>query len=177
LLAIWLGPAFAAQAAPLLQVLCFGYVVAVLSVVPSQIFNGIGNARIGALFATAGTLINVGGCVILLPLFGMMGAAAASLLGMLQAVVYAGALEAHLGLGWFKARRGFYLSVLGVIAGQFLALYAMRPLVGGWVSLLLVGTGGYAVFHLAWRALGLLSADDKKVLGELSGLWRRKFLN
>ena len=177
LLAIWLGPAFAAQAAPLLQVLCFGYAVAVLSVVPSQIFNGIGNARIGALFATTGTLMNIGGCVILLPLFGMMGAAAASLLGMLQAVVYAGALEAHLGLGWFKARRGFYLSVLGVIAGQFLALYAMRPLVGGWVSLLLVGTGGYAVFYLAWRASGLLSADDKKVLGELSGLWRRKFLN
>lgn len=177
LLTLWLGRPFAAQASPLLQILCFGYFLALLSVVPSQIFNGLGNARIGAFFAAAGTVINIGGCVILLPLFGVIGAAVASLLGMVQAIVYAGALEAHLGFGWFKARRSFYLPVLGIVTGQFLALYAVRPLVGGWGSLLLAAVGSYALFFLAWRGCGLLSAEDKRVLGELSGLWRRKFSN
>ncbi len=177
LLTLWLGPAFASQATPLLQILCFGYFLAVLSVVPSQVFNGLGNARIGAFFATAATVINIGGCIILLPIFGVVGAAVASLLGMAQAIVYAGALEAHLGLGWFTARRSFYLAVSGIVTGQFLALYAARLLVEGWASLLLVGAGGYALFYLAWRVFGLLSPEDKRVLGELSGLWQRKFLN
>lgn len=177
LLTVWLGPLFAAQATSLLQVLCFGYFLAVLSVVPSQIFNGLGNARIGAIFAAVGTAINIGGCVILLPLLGLIGAAVASLLGMVQAVVYAGALEVHLGLGWFKARRSFYLATLGIVAGQFLVLFPVRPLVEGWVSLVLVAAAGYGFFFLIWRAFGLLSADDKRVLGELSGLWRKKFLS
>jgi hypothetical protein len=96
---------------------------------------------------------------------------------MAQAIVYAGMLEAHLGLGWFKARRGFYLVVMGIVTGQFLVLYAVWPLIGGWGSLLLAGAGGYAFFYLAWWAFGLLSPEDKRVLGELSGLWQRKFLN
>lgn len=177
LLTLWLGPAFASQATPLLQILCLGYFLAVLSVVPSQIFNGLGNARIGAVFATAATVINIGGCIILLPIFGVIGAAVASLLGMAQAIVFAGMLEAHLDLGWFKARRGFYLVVLGIVTGQFLVLYAVWPLVEGWGSLLLAGAGGYVFFYLAWWAFGLLSPEDKRVLGELSGLWQRKFLN
>lgn len=177
LLTFWLGPAFAAQTALLLQILCFGYFLAVLSVVPSQVFNGLGNARIGAVFATVATVINIGGCIIFVPTFGVVGAAVASLLAMMQAIVYAGMLEVHLGLGWFKSRRSFYLALLGLVTGQFLALYVGGSLVEGWISLLLVGGAGYAIFFLAWHFFGLLSPEDKRVFGELSGLWKKKFLN
>lgn len=168
-LSLWLGDEFSAESAVLLQVLTVAYCVAVLSVPASQIYNGLGNSRIGAAYAAAGSLINLVLCALLIPLFGTIGATLGVLAGMMQAIVYAGSLGRHLGVGWFGGQRKLFAQLALAASLQSLVLYMTRSWITGWPSLLATGGGVWLLFYAAWVVCGFLNDDDKVLLRRLTG--------
>ena len=163
LLRLWLGPQFAAKSAAPMQVLIIAYFLASVSVVPSHIYNGKGNTRISAFYATIGTLMNVSLCLVLIPRFGIMGAAAAALVGMAQSVVFMGSLENELGLGWFGGQ-GRLFGQLGLAALVQLAVLSFaRGWVQGWPSLVVVGSLGWGLFYALWFLIPIATQEDRAV--------------
>lgn len=163
LLRIWLGPEFAAKSAAPMQVLIVAYFLSAVSVVPSHIYNGKGNTRISAFYATIGTLMNVALCFVLIPRFGILGAAAAALVGMAQSVVFMGSLENELGLGWFGGQVKLF-GQLGLLAlVQLGVLSFARGGVSGWPSLVVVGSLVWGLFYALWFLFPIATQDDRAV--------------
>ncbi len=163
LLRIWLGPQFAAKSAASMQVLITAYFLAAVSVVPSHIYNGKGNTKISAIYATIGTAMNVSLCLILIPRFGIIGAAVAALVGMAQSVVFMGSLENELGLGWFGGQ-GKLFGQLGLLALVQLAVLSFaRGWVSGWSSLAVVVALGWGLFYALWFLIPIATQDDRAV--------------
>lgn len=163
LLRIWLGPEFAAQSAAPMQALIVAYFFSSVSVVPSHIYNGKGNSRISAIYATIGTALNVSLCVALIPRFGIMGAAAAATVGAAQSVVFLGSVENELGMGWFGGQAKFF-GQLGLLALAQLGVLAFAGgRVQGWISLAVVGASSWAVFYALWFLIPIATEEDKAV--------------
>ncbi len=163
LLRLWLGPEFAAKAAAPMQVLIVAYFFSAVSVVPSHIYNGKGNSRISAIYATIGTVMNIALCFVLIPRFGIMGAAAAAMVGAAQSILFMGSLEHELGLGWFGGQGKFFgqLGLLALVQFGVLALAGGR--VQGWLSLAVVGALGWGLFYGLWFLTPIATEDDKAV--------------
>lgn len=88
---LWIGPNAPAALTASFQVLLVAYLIASASVVASNIFAGMGNTRVGAQFSLMGGALNLLFCVLLIPAFGTIGAAIASLLGMTQVFAFVAA--------------------------------------------------------------------------------------
>lgn len=64
---LWVGVEFAEKMTDVLLILLLSYFLISLSVVASQVFNGIGNFRIGAIFSSLGATINLVACLVFFP--------------------------------------------------------------------------------------------------------------
>lgn len=174
-LQLWMGDAFRREMAWPALVLVAAYAIAAVSVVPSLVFNALGNSRVGALFSGIAVLLTAAGSLALIAPLGVLGVALGVLIGMLQGVVYAGLLERSLGLGWFRSRRRFLVQVSVCLAAQALVLFALRGFVSGWASLAAIGALGGCTFFAAWIAFGFASADDRALVQRLAqASWLRK---
>jgi O-antigen/teichoic acid export membrane protein len=174
-LGLWMGDAFAREMAGPAVVLVGAYAIAAVSVVPSLIFNAMGNSRIGALFSGIAVLLTAAGSVALIAPLGILGVAIGVLIGMLQGVVYAGLLERSLGLGWFRERSRFLVEVAICLAAEAIVLLLLRAFVSGWASLAAIGTLGGLTFFVAWVALGFVTADDRALVQRMAqAAWLRR---
>lgn len=174
-LSLWMGADFAREMAGPASVLVAAYAIATVSVVPSLVFNAMGNSRIGALYSGIAVLLTAAASIALIAPLGVLGVALGVLIGMLQGVVYAGLLERSLGLGWFRARRRFLLQVAVCLAAEALVLLLLRGLVSGWVSLAAIGALGGGTFFAAWIAFGFATADDRALVRRMAqARWLRK---
>jgi O-antigen/teichoic acid export membrane protein len=75
LLELWLGSAFAARSAVPFQLLLVAYLILALSAIPYYITFGIGRPRVAALFCGLATGINIALIFLLVPRYGVVGAA------------------------------------------------------------------------------------------------------
>jgi O-antigen/teichoic acid export membrane protein len=173
LLKLWLGEEFARVANSLLQVLLVAYAIGALSVVPSQIYNAMGNSRVGAIFAGTGAVLNVALCVVLIPWLGVKGAAIASLVGMLQAIVYVVLLERSLGLDWLSRPMGFFGRLAVVVGVQAGLLFVLRGWISGWMGLLIVGGLGWTLFYGLWFLARFADREDYEMANRLLLRWRK----
>jgi O-antigen/teichoic acid export membrane protein len=166
-LRVWMGEDFAREVALPTLVLIAGYAIASVSVVPSLVFNAVGNSRIGALFSGIAVLLTAAASAALIAPLGILGVALGVLIGMLQSLLYAGLLERSLGLGWFHERRPFLLQVAACLATQAGVLLLLQGFVGGWVSLAAIGALGGCAFFAAWVAFGFATAEDRALVRRL----------
>jgi len=172
-LRVWMGEDFAREVSAPTLVLITAYAIATVSVVPSLVFNAMGNSRIGAVFSGIAVLLTAAGSIALIAPFGILGVAFGVLIGMLQSLVYAGLLERSLDLGWFRARRGFLLKVALCLAVQAVVLLLLQGFVRGFVSLVGVSALGGCAFFVAWAAFGFVTAEDRALLRRLLQPGRR----
>ena len=163
-LVLWMGEAFAREMGWATVVLVAAYAIATVSVVPSLIFNAMGNSRIGAVFSGIAVLLTAVGSIALIAPLGVLGVALGVLIGMLQSVVYAGLLEQGLGLGWFRSRRRFLVQVAVCLAAEAIVLLLFRGFVSGLASLVAIAAFGGSTFFAAWMALGFATADDRALV-------------
>lgn len=165
-LRLWVGDVFANMAAELLMLLLVSYFLASMSVVASQIFNGIGNSRVGAFFSALGATTNVIACIVLIPRWGLSGAALASLLSMLQVFGYTHLLHRRLELPDFPfAELWLRLLVVGFI--QAGVLWFGQRWLAGWWSLAALACLGWAIFYLGWYVLRFADEGDRDVMHRL----------
>jgi O-antigen/teichoic acid export membrane protein len=165
-LRLWVGDVFANMAAELLMLLLVSYFLASMSVVASQIFNGIGNSRVGAFFSALGATTNVIACIVLIPRCGLSGAALASLLSMLQVFGYTHLLHRRLELPDFPFA-GLWLRLLVVGFIQAGVLWFGQRWLAGWWSLAALACLGWAIFYLGWYVLRFADEGDRDVMHRL----------
>ncbi len=171
-LRFWVGDEVAEAVGPVLQVLLVAYFVAALSVVASQIFNGLGNARIGALFSVLGGAVNLVACLLLLPHWGVQGAALASLLSMLQVFGYTAALHRNLSLATWPFA-GLWLRIFVASLVPLALLWPGVRWVDSWLGLFGLGFAGWLGFYAAWFCLRFADAGDRAMLLRVGGFISR----
>jgi len=174
-LRLWIGDEFAHDMNRVAVVLFAAFSIATVSVVPSLIFNAMGNSRIGAVFSGIAVLLTAVISLVLIGRWGILGVAVGVLIGMLQGVVYAGLLERSLGLGWFLSRRRFLVQVAICLAAEAIAILLLRDLAAEWTGLIGVALLGCFFFFGAWVLLGFATVDDRALVHRIVSLsWLRK---
>jgi O-antigen/teichoic acid export membrane protein len=166
LLTLWMGPEFAERSATVLSVHAVTFGIVALMVVPWQTADALGrpgwNATLSLVWLLVGGVLMVG----LTPRFGIVGAAAARLLGLVAVPFYAARIEKWLfgAVQWrFWARTLGLLAVAGGGAGV-LEMALLPLLVPGW-NVAAACAGGALVFLGILRGLGYLEHDERKWLG------------
>jgi O-antigen/teichoic acid export membrane protein len=144
LFAIWMGPAFARQTATVVQILALGVLVNALAVVPYNLLQALGRPDLTGKFHLLELPLYLGMCVLLIPRWGIAGAALASTLRFsLDSALLFWAARKYCGcsLGSFWVGAFPRIVLLGGILG--VALFAIKLLFhDSWVRL---GVGALAV--------------------------------
>jgi O-antigen/teichoic acid export membrane protein len=156
-LRLWLGDEISIEVVGPLRLLLVAYFINSLSVIASQVFNGIGNAKVGAFFATTGAVVNLLGCLVLIPFLGLIGVALASVLASLQVFIFMILLHRHLKLNDWPFIH-FWGRIALVSVAPIIVAFGLFGLINGWLSFLIIATGVWSLFYILWFGLGF--ADD-----------------
>ncbi len=165
LLQLWLGEAFAENAQMTARILLMAFFIAATSITPSQIYNGMGNSRIGAIYSLAGSAINVALCIILIPMFGALGAAIASLVAMLQALLYRRSLEIELEID--RRRQGalhLMIAAVALVQGLICLLAQRFMLFADIYSALFTLMAVWLLFYAVWLMLPARFSSKERML-------------
>lgn len=157
---IWMGPMFAQRSSLVLQVLALGVLINSIASMPFTAMWGIGRPDVTAKFHLLELPLYLGACYLLIPRFGIEGAAFAWLLRVsLDLLLLVGATRSLMGLslrhvvesGFARAALlGVVLAALAFLVGRSGAVLAVR------IAVTLILAAAYAV--LAWR-VGLDAVD------------------
>jgi O-antigen/teichoic acid export membrane protein len=175
---LWLGNSVPDSVTTSFRILLVAYWIATLSVAPSNALAGKGNAHRGATFALAGGVVTLVGCVILVPPFGLVGAAIAALLGMSQAAIFE--LWAHHEaqsrhrFARFGLRRTIFALAICASGAAITAAIVSSALVTSWPALFAAALAGSLVFVALWFGLGLAAREERAVLGRVLRLVRMR---
>jgi len=161
---IWMGHSFADGVVTVLPVLSVAYILAIAEMPLENILMGMGQVRVLTIILITESLVNIALMMLLIPRFGLDGAAWATALPL---IVSRGLLVPRLAsktVG-FPLRR-FYLDVLGR------QVLLMLPLLGGALLVRsLVAVNGYlmltvisAVVCVIWVIIALVGTSDGRVL-------------
>jgi O-antigen/teichoic acid export membrane protein len=154
LMVLWLGDTFAQGSQLTARILLVAFFIASTSITPSQLYNGMGNSRIGAYYALVGSSINVLLCLVLIPKFGATGAAVASLVAMLQALVYRRSLERTLKVDRYSQRRAHLaITLVALVQAAICGVIHLYGLISDIITAFLFLGGAWLVFYLLWLAL------------------------
>lgn len=175
---LWLGAAVSGEVATSFRILLVAYWLATLSVAPSNVLAGKGNAHRGASFALTGGVVTLVALLFLVPRFGIVGAALAALAGMSQAAIFE--LWAHHEtqsahrLERFRLRRT-WLTLAAAAAGAAAATALVSSaLATTWAALFASGIAGALVFVALWFGLGLAAREERVLVGRLRRALRER---
>lgn len=164
----WMGPEFVARSSSILILLSFSYLLVSATVVPYFFFNGMGLPQRNALYSLFSAVLNVAACLLLIPRFGLFGAAMASLIGMAQVPFFVRSFERTIGvkfselpleLYWKLAATGLIVSLVTCVSGKYF--------VHGVVSLGITVVVAMAAFPLLFQVLGFFAPVEKAFLRSL----------
>lgn len=175
---LWLGAAVSGEVTTSFRILLVAYWLATFSVAPSNVLAGKGNAHRGASFALAGGVVTLIGLLILVPRFGIVGAAVAALVGMAQAAIFElwahrEAQSAHRFERFRLRRTGLALAVCAGGAATATALVSFA-LSTTWAALFGAGIAGSLAFAALWFGLGLAAREERVLVGRLQRAVRKR---
>lgn len=168
LLYYWMGPEFAEVSTNVLRVLLLTYCVYAFTPMPYHIVDGSGLPRYNALFASINAISSVIGCFILVPKWGILGAAAANALSILVTPIYLSFVERKV-LNIKTASHVFnvYIRSLAAASLTFLFVYLIQLYwVNSLIAVVITAGAGMAIFALFALIFGVLEPEDKDVLFE-----------
>jgi O-antigen/teichoic acid export membrane protein len=150
---IWMGPAFALRSSVVLQILAVGVLINSIASMPFTAMWGIGRPDITAKFHLLELPLYLGACYLLIPRFGIQGAAIAWLLRVtVDLALLVGACRSLMGLSLrHVAESGFARAVLLGLALAALSIVIGRSGAGLVVRVAIALTLAAAYAVLAWR--------------------------
>ena len=169
ILQYWLGSAFKAESTEALQILTATYFMLGLSAIAYWITMAAGRPRSTAVFNLASASINVGAIFLLVPSYGVVGAALAYLISVITVP----------GFVWYVERQVLELArspwpgiawrlMIGVIAEVVVCL-ALRPFADNLVSTIGLVLLCMLVAPAALYGFGFIEAEDTALLGRVFG--------
>jgi O-antigen/teichoic acid export membrane protein len=165
----WVGSVFKEKSTEALQILIATYFVLGLSAVAYWITMAAGRPRSTAVFNFASASLNVGAIFLLVPSYGVVGAAFAYLISVITVP----------GFIWYVERRVLELArspwpriawrlTIGVVA-QVAACLALRPFAENIISTIGLVLLCILVAPAVLYGFGFIEADDKALLGRVFG--------
>ena len=169
ILQYWLGSAFKAESTEALQILVATYFMLGLSASAYWITMASGRARSTAIFSFATASINVGAIFLLVPSYGVVGAALAYLISVITVP----------GFVWYVERRVLKLArspwpgiawrlIIGITAEVVVCL-ALRPFADNLVSTIGLVLLCMLVAPAVLYSFGFIEAEDRALLGRVFG--------
>jgi O-antigen/teichoic acid export membrane protein len=164
LLYYWIGPDFAQEGTAVLRILVVTYAFLALTVVPWNLVVGVGRPRIPAVFNSVLGGLNVLLMVVLIPPFGIVGAAVAYLVSTLPFVWLIGYVERRILEISSGHWAGVFMRLAVPAAAQCAACFALRSFVGGLGSLIVALLISAPVLAIVFYGLGFSERDDRDLL-------------
>ncbi|HVB34126.1 MAG TPA: polysaccharide biosynthesis C-terminal domain-containing protein [Patescibacteria group bacterium] len=168
-LADWINPVFAREGATALELLSVAVFLNCLMHIPDCISNGLGRPWVPAGFNVAETILKFTLFFVLIPPFGVAGAAAGYLIT--QVLVAPGFLRTAnrmVGVGWRELFRRAYAPALLPLGGAAIALGLCQPYTQSIGTLLLTLAFAGAIF-LILSLFFILDSQERAALAALAG--------
>jgi O-antigen/teichoic acid export membrane protein len=166
-LVLWLGELASRELVLAFRLLIAAYWLASWSVVAANVLSGTGSAQRAAWFSTAGGILTVISALVLVPRFGLVGAASAGVIGMSQALVFDLLLERDMrrlhsirGFG----RRNTLAACLASGAAAALCAHLGLLFSTGWAGFILAGAAALLVSVVLWFVLGFARREERVLL-------------
>jgi O-antigen/teichoic acid export membrane protein len=162
LLYYWLGPDFAQVSTSLLQLLLITYCAAAFTTVSYFIVDGVGLPHYNAFFALMTAIINVVGCIILVPKLGLLGAGVANVLVIGVIPIYLYIVERKvLDIRDFSHLFDVYFRPCFVALLTFIFVYLIQAYwVNSLVELIITAGAGLVIFVLLTIIFRVFQRDD-----------------
>jgi len=161
----WMGEKFAETSSTTLILLVMYYYFASLTTVPYFVLDGIGRPQINAVFTTITGITNFVACLLLIPTYGLNGAALASLLSVFLIPVYVIYVETRfIGTNSLKLLNTVYGRPLfaALIVGLTTHL-VLQNYIHSLVSLVVVFVLSILLYFAVALVTGALSGEDKRM--------------
>jgi O-antigen/teichoic acid export membrane protein len=158
-LLLWLGPEYASQGALTLSVLAIGFLINSFSCVAYQVLQSTHHAAIAARASLVHMILNLTLYVLLIPRFGILGAAFGFLIAQLLFVPwFIGTKNCLLGVGWGRLlRSGFFPALISATLSATVC-FTIGPFVLSFFTLI----GAVLIGLVVYTAIGIpLILDDK----------------
>ena len=163
----WVGESFATASFGVLRVLVITYALLALAVLPYYISLGVGRPRILAVFNVITATINVVLIFILIPSYGLIGAAVAYLASTVTIPFLIFYLERRV-LALERSPWPSLILRLGLVAlGQTVCCLLLRPLATGLAQVITVLFVGVAIGPVLALLTGYLRTEDRATLARL----------
>ncbi len=164
----WVGPTFASTSFGTLRLLLLTYAALALTALPYYIVLGIGQPRIMAAFNVVAAALNLGLIVILVPRYGLIGAAIAYCASTVTVPLLIYYVERRLLELDRSPWPSLALRLCPVVAGQAVCCLLLRPLATGLgqvIGIALLGIAAGPTF--AWT-MGYLTPEDRRTVTRLA---------
>ncbi|SFF03565.1 putative polysaccharide biosynthesis protein [Alteribacillus iranensis] len=168
----------------ILRILAFTLIFSGPVFITTAVMQGHNHFKVPAIYLGVGWLVKLLGNIVLLPLFGVKGAAAATVMGMFVTAVfhllfiYRKGWMTPLSLKWL-AKAGAALFLMAALAGSSISLAGFVNMTRTTSAILSIGIviGSALIFTLAVWHLSLFSDEERRLLPgarKLEGLRKRK---
>jgi O-antigen/teichoic acid export membrane protein len=169
----WVGPEFATTSFGTLRLLILTYAALSLTALPYYLTLGFGRPQISAAFNVLTAAINLVLILILIPRYGLIGAAAAYLASTVTVPAFIVFVERRL-LEFKSSPWPSLLARLSIVAtGQALTCLLLRPLITGLPQLLVVLVLSVAAAAVLAVVTGYLTPQDRATFRRLLPAHRR----
>lgn len=149
LLTFWIGGDFARHATLVMQLLMVAFMTNTFAHVPHHLSQAIGHPQVSARFACLQVVFNLGFYVVLIPRYGILGAAFGFLITQLVLTPFLLRLGNRLvGVSFSTLAGKAYLPVFAAAAPACLVLLSLRPFVTSLFSLIVVLSLAMTVYCL-----------------------------
>jgi O-antigen/teichoic acid export membrane protein len=165
ILQYWVSATFAARGTTALQVLAVGYGLNIFSTIPAIASDSVGRPGVTTSFSVASAALNVSLSVVLIPRFGIAGAAAAIAINSIVLVPYF-VYYVHrkvLGIPLRRVLRESLAAPAAAVALSWIAMVLLRQTVHGLPSLALALALSLAVFLGLTPLVRVYDATDRQL--------------
>jgi len=158
----WMGDEYGLKSGLVLMLLTVSSLFASMSTIPAFLLDGIGKPRVNAFFAVLSALMNIMLCLLLIPRYGVTGAALANLANFVLVVLYLVTVDVrilHIGLFSFVAE--IWSRPLAAALVQGLAtMFFIAPFITSIGTLIAGLVASVGVFYLCAVAFKAVNDDD-----------------
>ena len=166
-LSLWLGRFSNAELTMAFRILWIAFAIPALAVPIGNVLISSGRATLAACFSWLTVVVVFGSITLLVPAYGLIGAAIAVLLGMSTSFLFSFAARRAMQIGGGAGSRGFYIGVGCGLLAQSAALTVIGE-IDSWLELLIAALGVWCLFYLVRIVVRLISPEEERLLKQLA---------
>jgi O-antigen/teichoic acid export membrane protein len=175
----WMGAEYGEKSGMVLSVLATSYLVTSLTVIPHYLINGIGKPKINAIFSLISGILNLCLCLILIPNYGIIGAASANLANFAIVALYLVVIDKHImRIGILNLLIKIWLRPLLVAMVQgCMIIWLFAPFINSILNLLITLLFSVLIYYLLAYFFRVFNAEDIYLLKHFIDTKRIQFLS